>query len=168
MSPEVFQIYTPRKRSLGQGNVFTPVCLLRGEGLPMRGCLHPRGGGLHQGGVGCLQWSASKGVCIQGGLQPGGSVTRGGGLKVCIQGEGVCIQGEGVCIQGEGPASRGRGSASRGVCLRGDGCLHPGGWANPLPEPQKRVVRILLECFIVFGNNIGRGVWLSNGSNLID
>ena len=42
-------LFTARKRSLGQGNVFTPVCLFTG------------GGGLPTGG------SESEGVCLQGG-----------------------------------------------------------------------------------------------------
>ena len=54
---------TARKRSLGQGNVFTRVChFLHGEGG-----LHP-GGGMHPGGGICIQegGSASRGVCLQG------------------------------------------------------------------------------------------------------
>ena len=49
---QVFEsLITARKRSLGQGNVFTPVCLFTG-GSASRECLHPRGSasrGLHQG-----------------------------------------------------------------------------------------------------------------------
>ena len=60
-------IFTARKRCLGQGNVFTPVCLFP-EG---RGDLHL--------GV-CLQG----GVCIQGGLLPRG--LHPGKGRVCIQG----------------------------------------------------------------------------------
>ena len=48
-------IFTARKRSLGQGNIFTSVCHSfcprGGEGL------HPGGGGLHPGGV--LHWGGS-------------------------------------------------------------------------------------------------------------
>ena len=46
-------MFITRKRSLGQGNVFTPVCH-----SVHRGDLHPGG-------------STFKGVCIQGGLHPG-------------------------------------------------------------------------------------------------
>ena len=52
-----------------------------------------------------------------------------------------------------GSASRGRGSASRGVCLQGGVCIQ-GVWADP-PKAlrdtvNKRAVRILLECILVF------------------
>ena len=62
-------IITARKRSLEQGNVFTPVChSVRLEG-----------------------GSASRGVCIKGDLHPGAFASRGRG---CIQGGGeICIQG---------------------------------------------------------------------------
>ena len=127
---------TTHKRSLGQGKVFTPVCLFTG--------------GLHAGGI-CIQGVLPTGVCIQGesasrgNLHPRSSAYRGlhpGGI--CIQGvlpTGICIQGEsgsrgnlhpgssayrglhpgGICIQGE--------SASREFCLQGSasrGNLHPG------------------------------------------
>ena len=56
---DVVCFITARKRSLGQGNVFTPVCRsVHGEGSAFRGSLHP--GGLHPGG----------GVCIGGGQIP--------------------------------------------------------------------------------------------------
>ena len=53
-------VFIARKRSLGQGNVFTPVChSVHRRGSAFRGDLHPGGsaskGGLHQrlgGGVG--------------------------------------------------------------------------------------------------------------------
>ena len=97
-------IITASKRSLGQGNVFTPVCHYVQVGwLPgMHHRSHDRGGSSTTGGGGgfasrgiCIQWeSAFKVVC----MHPGG---------------GVCPQG--VCIQER--------SASR----RGEG------WADPLP-----------------------------------
>ena len=66
------RLFTARKRSLEQGNVFTPVChsVHRGRGwLPS---MHHR---LHDRGV-CLQ-----GVCIQGGLgrPPPPGLPLGGG-----------------------------------------------------------------------------------------
>ena len=70
-------IFTTRKRSFGQGNVFTPVC-------------HP----VHKGREGLLQnmhyRSHDKGVYIQvglhpGDLHPGGSASR----AFCIGGGGV-------------------------------------------------------------------------------
>ena len=41
MEPEgwLIKIFTARKRSLGQGNVFTPVCLFTGGGVVLRGVL---------------------------------------------------------------------------------------------------------------------------------
>ena len=64
-SPFVHLIITARTRCLGQGNVFTRVC------LPLRG-----GGSLPPG------WSASRGVCLEGvcfhgGLHTGGSASGG-------------------------------------------------------------------------------------------
>ena len=40
-------------------------------------------------------------------------------------------------------------SAYRGSTSRGRG-MPTGGWADPLPELEKRTVRILLECFLFF------------------
>ena len=77
-------VVTAHKRSLGQGNVLTPVCH----------SVHRGGGGLH------LEGSASR-----EGLHPGeGSASRGG---VCIRGRGLhpgegSASGEEVCIQGRG------------------------------------------------------------------
>ena len=63
----------------------------------------------HWEGVGfpTYQHTLGRGLCIQGGLHPGG----GGwdqGEGDCIQGEGVCIQGKGLCIQGGGMGSTSR------------------------------------------------------------
>ena len=72
---------TARKRSLGQGNMFTGVCLsTKGGGVyGPGGCLLPGGSGL--GG------SAPEGCLLQGGSTPGrlawsqrGLLTGGGGL----------------------------------------------------------------------------------------
>ena len=82
------QMFTTRKRSLAQGNVFIGVyhSVHRGEGVSIQGGL-PRGD-LHQGeeesvsrGIGVCIWG--RGVCIwkglhQGGLNLGGSASRGG------------------------------------------------------------------------------------------
>ena len=38
-------IITARKRSLGQGNIFTPIILFTGGGLPQ--CMHPPPGTMH-------------------------------------------------------------------------------------------------------------------------
>ena len=134
--------------------------------------------------------SASRGVCIQWGVHPGGGVCIWGicilgmyvfrgsasrGMWVCIW--GVCIQ-RGVCLQGglhpgkgglhpgegglhpRGSASRGRGSASRGCACIQWGCASRGVGQTPSPPPEtygilrdtvnKRAVRILLECILLF------------------
>ena len=94
---------TTRKRSLGQGNVFTRVChsVARGVGFPAcitghmtsiqggllpsmhhrshdQGVLHPGGGVVHLGGSASKE---GKMVCLHGGLYPGrgGSASRGWG-----------------------------------------------------------------------------------------
>ena len=54
-------VFIARKRSLGQGNVFTPVChSVHRRGSAFRGDLHPEGG-LHPGGSASIGGSASKG-----------------------------------------------------------------------------------------------------------
>ena len=73
-------IFTARKRSLGQGNVVTGVCLSTEEGgwLPsMHHRSHDQGEeGLHPGGVGLHP--EDRGVCIQGvkGVCMGGLLSR--------------------------------------------------------------------------------------------
>ena len=65
-----------RKRSLGQGNIFTGVCLSTGGGDSMMSLPV-----WLPGPVLLLGGSASRRVCLQGGLQPGwGSLPLGGGL----------------------------------------------------------------------------------------
>ena len=65
-------IFTTRKRSLSQGNVFTLVC----SDFPAHITGHMIGGSVSgrsaSRGI-CIQgWSTSRGVCIPGGLHPGG------------------------------------------------------------------------------------------------
>ena len=126
--------------------------------LPL-GCRHP-----------CRQsspWmqSAYRGVCIQGGGLPPGSVCiQGGGLppgSVCIQ-EEVCLQG---CLHPRGGLPTGVSASKGEVCLQGvsaskrrpayRACLHPralptGGVGADPAESEKRLVRTLLECILVF------------------
>ena len=65
-------IFTARKRSLGQGNMFTGVCLSTGGGLVLGGCLVTRGSGPR--GVAAPQ----RACLVLGGLPgPGGSGPRG-------------------------------------------------------------------------------------------
>ena len=63
------------------------------------------------------------------------------------KGEGSTPKGSssrGVCFQG---CLHLRGSASRGIFFSGS--LHPGVCGKPPREPEKRAVRILVECFLV-------------------
>ena len=75
-------MFTARKRSLGQGNIFTPVCHSVHRGVPgPRGVSAPGG---------CLLWG------VPG---PGGCLVRG----VCFQrvpGPGGCLVWEGIGSQG--------------------------------------------------------------------
>ena len=64
-------IIKAHKRSLGQGNVFTPVCD-----------------------------SVHRGVFVQGGLCPGGGVFVHGGRGLCPGGEGSLSRGRGLCPGG--------------------------------------------------------------------
>ena len=136
-------VITDRKRSLGQGNIFIGVCqefCSQGGGCvcSQRGCL--LWGVSVSGGV-CLGVSALgvsalggylllRGVCSGGGCLLGGCLLWGGGLL-----PGGCLFLRGVCSQGV--------SALGGVCS--GGCL--------VETPQwilLRVVRILLECILVY------------------
>ena len=72
----VLKLITTSKGSLGQGNVFTPVCLFTGEGVCLRGKFAsrrhmPRGGGSASRGRG----SASGGT--PGTRKPGGAHPNG-------------------------------------------------------------------------------------------
>ena len=107
-------LVTTCKRSLGQGHVFTGVCLSTGGGVGFPACII-------------------------------GHMTRGSASR----GRGSASRGRGSVSRGRGSASRGRGSASRGL-----------GRPPPL-ELGKRVVRILLECFLVENVFIGRDSSLS-------
>ena len=75
-------VMTARKRSLGQGNVFTGVCLFTGGGFPACITGHmTRGVCIQEGG------SASRGVCIQeGGLPIGGGAASRGILHLGVVG----------------------------------------------------------------------------------
>ena len=78
-----FIIFTARKRSLGQGNIFTSVCQ---EFCPQRGV--PAPGGLVLGGA-CSRGFWSRRGCLlleSGGPGPGGSGLVLGGLQAHTQG----------------------------------------------------------------------------------
>ena len=70
------QIFTARKRSLGQGNIFTGVCLSRGVSVWchfLSGCLVPSSFcGVSRGYLSPVRYLSRKGL-YPGGLCPGGS-----------------------------------------------------------------------------------------------
>ena len=101
-------LFTARKRSLGQGNIFTGVCLSTGRGVGFPACIacHMTGG------------SASRGVCLQGrgfasrgDMHPGGSAS---GVRSAFRG----------CLP------PGAGGLHPEVIYIQEG-LHPGGWGRP-------------------------------------
>ena len=123
--------------------MFSEASVSHSVGRGKEGSLHPKGSasvdGLHRGGGGgsasrgvCIHLSVilSTGVCIQGGLPPGGSASKGGrvlhpgGLPMGVCLRGVCLKG--IYIRGGSAYRRGlhpEGSAS-------EGSLHPGGSAQ--------------------------------------
>ena len=73
-------IFIIRKRSLGQGNVFAPVCRsVHREGVGFPACVtgHKTGGSASRG-ISIQGGLPPEGVRLQGGLPPGGSVSIGG------------------------------------------------------------------------------------------
>ena len=125
-SPSMTALVTVRKRSLGQGNVFTPVCDSVREGgslsqhAPMHHRSHDGGGGLCRGGV-CPRGSLSGGFLLG---RPDNRDPRYGNkwvvhiLLECILVLHLCVilfTGGG----GIGSQHASRGSASRGSAYRG-------------------------------------------------
>ena len=116
-------IFTTRKRSLGQGNVFTGVCLSTGV------CLEGSACGSALGDLPHLLFFHTTEISKQSHLQRGLHL---GGWR-------------GVCPQGFCPGDlRPRG---RWVCIWGVGVSI---WVQPPSELEKWAVRIILECFLVF------------------
>ena len=136
------RFFTARKRSLGQGNIFTPVC-------------HSVHGGRAWllGGVrGC-----SRGVC---GCS-GGCGSSQGGVHGCSRGHAWLLQGgvhgcsQGACMVAPGGV---RGCSQRGMhghdCSWGACVVAPGGghaWDTTRygDTINERAVRILLGCILV-------------------
>ena len=94
---------TARKRSLGQGNIFTPVCHSVHRG-GMRGC---RGACMVAGGAcvvaGGHAWLQGGHAWLPGGMcgcQGASVVARGACMVagVCVHGCGGCVVVEGACI----------------------------------------------------------------------
>ena len=129
----IYFIFTARKRSLGQGNIFTPVC-------------HSVHGGR------AWLW----GVCmISGGcawLPGGGSVWLLGGMHGC-QGEGMhgCWGGMSGCLGGAWLLGGMCGCLGGHAWLQG--CVVVGGMHRIRRDTvNERAVRILLECILVGAN----------------
>ena len=113
----VYRVIITARKSLGQGNVFTLVCLFTG-GSAYRGSTY-RGVCLLGEGLPTWGGSASGGIYIQV-----GALHLGGGSP----------SGWGICIWG-GSASRGSASGGRG---------------QTPSKLERRAVRFLLECFLVY------------------
>ena len=139
-------LVTSRKRSLGQGNVFTGVCLSTGV-VPVQGgslCkegLCPRGASV-RGGLYPRRFLSREGVSIwgslSGGLYPGGLYLGGLCLGVSVWGvsvwgvsvQGVSIQGVsiwGVSVWGVSVW----GVSVQGVSLQEDSCMVKSGQYAP-------------------------------------
>ena len=123
-------VFTARKRSLGQGNIFRSVC--------QEFC--PRGGG---GGIpACL---AGFQAHIQGGCLGG---SGGGGLLVHSQGGSLGGSGP-----GPQPRAKFRGIWPGGYLLGGVTCSlirGEGGCGDPPVTASAAALRILLECILVW------------------
>ena len=134
MDPSLNLFFTARKRSLGQGNIFTPVCY-----------------SVHRGGA-CVVAPGGRGVCgCSAGCMCGCSgghawlLRGGGGHAWLLQGGHAWLLQGGMC-----------------GCSGGAHVVAPGGHAWLLQEGHawdttrygdtinERAVRILLECILVF------------------
>ena len=100
-------VFTARKRSLGQGNIFTPVCHSVHGGGGVRGC--SRGGGVRGCSGGACMCGCSGGACM---------VARG----ACMVARGLCMVAPGgLCMVAPG------GREACMVALGGHVWLLPGG-----------------------------------------
>ena len=111
---------TARKRSFGQGNVFTPACLFTGGGLPAGG-LHIRGA-LHPGGLG----------------RPPPQTRKAGGMHPTVTFFFVTARkrslGQGNMFTPVCHSVHGRGVPGPVGCLVPGGCLVWGGaWSGGVP-----------------------------------
>ena len=155
--PCVKSVITARKRSLGQGNIFTPVCHSVHRVAPEVGHAWLLLGG-------CM---VARGACV---VAPGGHAwLLPGGVHGC-SGGCVCGCSWGVCmVAPEGHAwllPGGMHGCSQGACVvapRGACVVAPGGRAWLLPggghawdtmthrdTVNERAVCILLECILVY------------------
>ena len=148
---QVASIFTARKRSLGQGNIFTPVC----HSVHGGGACVVAPGGMH----GCSRghaWLLRGGACVV--AQGACVVAPGGACMVALGGVHGCSGGHAWLLQG------GMHGCSRGVCGCSGGGMHgcsqggmhgcsQGGHAWDTTRYgdtiNERAVRILLECILV-------------------
>ena len=134
---------TARKRSLGQGNIFTPVCHSVHRG-GVHGC---------SGGCAWFLWGGMRG-CSQGGscmVAPGGCAwLLWGGMRGSSGGHAWLLPGHGcsggVCVVAPGGACAWFLQWRACMVARG-GCA----WDTTTHRDtvNERAVRILLECILV-------------------
>ena len=131
--------------------MFLHVCVCPWEGMHGRGCAW-------QGAcmVGeCAWWGSMCGrrACMTGGVHGGGHVWQRGSMHGrgvfvavgCVAGEGMCDRGcawWGRCMAG---GMHGGGMCGRGACMP---------WQIPRDTVNERAVCILLECILVFLNQL--------------
>ena len=146
----IWLIITARKRSLGQGNIFTSVCqefcsqggcLLPGD-LVWR-CVPPPGGVPHLGGCLLLGGASSRGCLLWGGQ---GACSQGG-VPAPEEGASLGVSPPGGASSGDGRLRAPRGVPAPGGCLLWWGGLVPGGlqahtqggnWRGSGPGPHPR------------------------------
>ena len=125
---KLFYVITARKRSLGQGNIFTPVChSVHGGGggrAWLEGVCGWGGGHVWPGGHAWLGGVCGRGHAWPGGAWPGRNMHGWGGGHVWLGGGvwlGVCMAGGHVWLGG---------MCGWGACVAGG---HAWGWHAPLP-----------------------------------
>ena len=136
-------IFTARKRSFGQGNMFTVVCLSTGGGVWSQGV--PCHGGVWSQGGGC----SSAGVPGPGGFGPRGVPGPAGSVP-----RGVAAPQRGCLVMGGVPGPGGCGPR---------GCLVE---SPPYTRLLLRAVIILLECILVIFTVI-ENCWEDIGDSFI-
>ena len=161
---QVAPLIIARKRSLGQGNIFTPVCHSVHGGLAwlgwacmvgvhawLQGGMHDCGGDMHDwghawllGGVcGCQGVCGCSGACVVVGGMHGcrGHASSPGGAWLW---GGVCGS-QGACMVAGGCAWL------PGACMVGGVCVVVGGCVCRIRQDtvNEWAVRILLECILV-------------------
>ena len=150
-------LITARKRSLGQGNIFTSVC---------HSVYGVWGGGMHGGGH---AWQGG-GCAWQGGMHGGGVHGRGHVWQGAYMAGGACVAGEGehACqggmhwrsmhMHGMGACMAGR-HAWQGACMAGETAIAAGGVH---PTEMHSCSKLLLPANEVWGKVIFSQVCVKN------